>query len=148
MQAHVICKRVCMSVYVHLLRPCGQWFVSVCLLSITLRHCAICNQAGSQEAHIGAHMAGHHAPTQSQAPSHANTCTCLHFTPNCEIVMCASHNLFFFHFFYFFSKKLSRTPRSHLPSFYNSLTICCSDPKLFPFPPCLPRLLSEKVKIA
>lgn len=70
--------------------PCDQWFVSVCLLSRALRHWAICNQAGSQEAHIGAHMAGHHAPAQSPpTQSHADKCTCLYSTSKCEIIMCA-----------------------------------------------------------
>lgn len=44
--------------------PCGRWFESCFLLSWTFRHRAICNQAGSQEAHTGAHMAGLRSPAQ------------------------------------------------------------------------------------
>lgn len=44
--------------------PCGRRFESCFLPSWTFRHRAICNQAGSQEAHTGAHMAGLRSPAQ------------------------------------------------------------------------------------
>lgn len=62
---------LCLRVHVWvLLYPCGQWFMSVCLPSRPLRQYTICSQAGSQEAHKGAHMAEHRAPEQSPPTHH------------------------------------------------------------------------------
>lgn len=57
--------------------------MSAWLLSGALRHCAICNQAGSQEAHTGAHMAeAPRANSPSSTQSHTDTCT---HTPPCDV---------------------------------------------------------------
>lgn len=53
--------------------PCGRRFESCFLLSWTFRHRAICNQAGSQEAHTGAHMAGLRSPAQPP-PTRSHAC--------------------------------------------------------------------------
>ena len=75
--------------------PMWAQFVSVCLLSRVLRHCAICIQAGSQEAHTGAHMAGHRSPTQSQpTQSHAYMCTGLHSSWKCIISIVLFHRIY------------------------------------------------------
>lgn len=121
MHPHVIPMQVCVMlsrVCVLPVCPCGQWLESVCLLSRALRHCAICNQAGSQEAHIGAHMAGHLAPAQSPpTQSHVDICTCLCSTSKREIFVCT-----------FLTRTLSS------PFFKcclcKSLTFCRSDPNL------------------
>lgn len=87
---------VCICVCVHLPCPCCQWSMSVCLTSGALRHSAICNRAGSQEAHVGFHMAGYRAPAQSPPTrAHADPCTCLYFASKSDISMRLFHTLFF-----------------------------------------------------
>lgn len=52
---HVTGMRVYRFKRVHLPCPCGQLFVQVFPPSPMLRHCAICNRAGNQEAHTQEH---------------------------------------------------------------------------------------------
>lgn len=129
--------------------PCGRWFVSVCLLSRALRHCAICNQAGSQEAHIGAHMTGHHTPAHSPpTQSHTDTFTCLYSTCKCQIIMFAFHNLLFAISYILFKKLSEETLPSPQSFLHNLLTICCSGPKSSFFNAYPSRFLPEKEKNA